>query len=98
MEHVLELSILGLVVCSFLNVLTKRNWLALLVSTFLCFGVACVDEYIQQFSEGRRPEWRDVQLDTISAVFGILFAGIAFGLFWYIHGLKRKIRLLEKQR
>ena len=96
MGHVLEFSLLGLVVSSFLNVVTKRNWFAVIVSPFICFGVACFDEYLQQFSEGRGPGWRDVRLDTISAVLGILLAGIVFGLFWYIHGLKKKIRLLEK--
>ena len=95
MGHVLEFSLLGMAVCGFLNVLTKRNWLAMLVSPMICFGVAGADEYIQQFSEGRGPSWRDVRLDTFSALSGVLLAGIVFGLFWYIHGMKRRILLLE---
>lgn len=95
MGHVLEFSLLGMAVCSFLNVLTKWNWISMLVSPMICFGVAIADEYIQQFSEGRGPSWRDVRLDTFSALSGVLLAGIVFGMFWYIHGLKRRILLLE---
>jgi VanZ family protein len=97
MGHVLEFSLLGMWVCAFLNVLTKRNWLAIIISPFICFSVAYADEYIQQFSEGRRSGWMDVRLDTISAILGILLAGIVFGLFWYIHGLKQKIGLLKSE-
>ena len=96
--HVLEFSLLGMMVCGFLNILTKRNGFAVLVSPFFCFAVAVVDEYIQRFSDGREPRWRDVRLDTISALLGILLAGIVFGLFWHIHGLKRKIQLLENNK
>ncbi len=90
--HVLEFSALGFIVCSLLNVITKRNWLAVLVTPFICFAVACMDEYIQEFSAGRGPGWKDVRLDTISATFGVLLAGVVFWVFWTIYKLKRQVR------
>ncbi len=93
MGHVAEYSMLGFVLCSLLNVITKRNWLAIIISPLLGFGIACIDEYLQNFSEGRGPGWKDVRLDTISVILGVLLAGIVFGLYWYIHKLKNRLKV-----
>jgi len=96
MGHVTEFSLLGFVLCSLFNVITKRNWLAVIISPILGFGVACFDEYLQQFSEGRGAGWKDVRLDTISVIIGVLFAGIVFANYWYIDKLKKQLNDRKK--
>ena len=90
MGHVCEYALLGFIACSFLNVLLRNNYVAMVVSPVFCFGVACVDEYLQQFADGRGPMWRDVRLDTLSAFCGIVTSGIVFAVLWRMLYLKRE--------
>ena len=40
----------------------------------LCVGVACFDEYLQSFSDGRAKQISDVLTDSLGAIAGFIFA------------------------
>ncbi len=50
-------------------------WLVLSAGLF-CVGFACLDEYHQSFSAGRTPQKRDVAIDSVGVLFGIIVTRI----------------------
>ena len=70
--HLFEFAVLGICACGFFVFLSKcrnrryRGWQLL-----LCFAVACCDETIQSFT-GRSNSVKDVMLDFVGSVMGIL--------------------------
>ncbi|MBO5938244.1 MAG: VanZ family protein [Clostridia bacterium] len=94
MAHFTEFAILGALLC--LDVWTlgisplfaKRRFdvLWLLAALPVCFLLACTDEYLQTFSDGRASDFSDVLTDTAGASLGIalflalfLLCRLAFG-------------------
>ena len=85
MAHFTEFCILGVLLCIDLWALgcspfyARHRWdfLWLLLALPTAFLFACADEYLQNFSEGRTYEFRDVLTDTEGAALGILgFIGL----------------------
>lgn len=94
MAHFLEYGLIGLVMCSTLNLMTRRVWLAAFLSMSASPLLACLDEYHQHFVAGRTPRWFDVGVDCTGAITVIILVSI----FFYILKLRRKITELEQQK
>ena len=74
--HVLEYFVLAVTVAFPLYVYKIRGmWLVLLAGVF-CVGFAGLDEYHQSFVAGRGPSLRDVAIDSIGILPGILLVRI----------------------
>ena len=93
--HFAEFAILGWLlsasVCSIISPLSKGNSKKLFELFYILpavFTVACCDELLQNFSEGRYPAFTDVLIDTSGGLFAILSA---MGILLLIIR-KRKIR------
>lgn len=78
--HVLEFGLQGL----FLTGCYSGKFSQRIIYVFF-FGLmtACVDEFIQVFSDGRASMIQDVFLDFIGTAVGLL-------VYWFLHNLKRK--------
>lgn len=94
--HIFEYALVGLVMCCFLNVLTRRVWLAGLISIIIVPILGYIDEFNQQFTFDRTPSWFDVHVDITGAIIGILLATLFFYIFNYVRKLKRRIKELEE--
>ena len=94
--HVIEYFLLGLLVCSFFQVITRRQWLTLPLSLLACFGIAMFDERLQYFAEGRGPRMSDVWLDTGAAAIGILLMGVVLTLIQRYISMNRTIKEYER--
>ena len=94
--HVIEYFLLGLLVCSFFQVITRRQWLTLLLSPLVCFGVAAVDEWLQYFAEGRGPRMSDIWLDMGAATVGILLMSVVLFLIQRYIRMNRMIKEYER--
>ena len=98
MAHFTEFALLGVLLC--LNVwglglapfLAKRklDFLWLLSALPIAFLLACLDEYLQTFSEGRACDFTDVLTDTEGAALGILLFLACFLLLRFAFGKKQK--------
>lgn len=93
--HFMEYYIIGAVICTTLNVLTRRVFISSLSSGIICIVLAFADEYRQRFSQGRTPRIFDVKVDTCGALLGILLITVAFIIYRYIQRLKLRIKELE---
>ena len=60
------------------------------IALLAVFGVACVDEFIQRFSPGRGPSFRDVLLDTAGGACGALLFCAAVAVFYSLFKKSRK--------
>ena len=78
MFMMISISITLLVYVFFNNIL-----LSIGISIITSVGYACLDEYIQTFINGRSGNIRDVIIDSIGVIIGILITG---GILW----IKRK--------
>lgn len=97
MAHFTEFAVLGALLC--LNVwafelspfLSKRRWdfLWLLSAIPAAFLLACLDEYLQTFSEGRACDFTDVLTDTEGAALGTLIFIALFLLLRITFGRKK---------
>lgn len=96
--HFTEYLLIGLIMCSLLNVAFKKVWPAALISILTCPFLAYADEYRQKFSLGRTPRWFDVQVDTTGAIIGIIIAAICFAVFNHVKKLNNRIIELETQK
>ena len=85
MAHFTEFTILSTLLClniwalGFSPFYAKRrfDFLWLLLSLPTSFLLACVDEYLQTFSQGRTGDFSDVLTDTAGAALGsVLFLGL----------------------
>ena len=80
MAHFTEFLLLGVLLCcdiwalgiSPLRSIRRFDFLWLLFSLPISFLLACFDELLQKFSEGRTSDFLDVLTDTAGAVLGIL--------------------------
>lgn len=72
LAHMTEYFLLALTVSFPLYVYRVRGiWLLLLAGT-ICVGFACLDEFHQSFVAGRSPSKKDVAIDSIGVMAGIL--------------------------
>ena len=98
MAHFTEFTILGAILCldlwgiGLVHLRAKRRFdvLWLLVAIPASFLFACLDEYLQNFSEGRVGDFADVLTDTEGALLGtLLFLGLFLLLRVTFHPKKR---------
>ncbi|MGE5372300.1 MAG: VanZ family protein [Solirubrobacterales bacterium] len=95
LAHFSEYAFVGMALGALLYVLVRRLWLAALLSTALAPFMAYIDEYHQQFSAGRSPQWFDVYIDWCGAVLGIFLVLLLLAVYRRIQSLKARIRALE---
>jgi VanZ family protein len=65
----------------FVYMLSNNIIVSIGISSLTSIGYACLDEYIQTFIEGRSGNIKDVLIDCIGVIIGIL---IIEGLIWII--------------
>ena len=68
LAHFTEYLILGILISNYLNSYHKKIYL----STIICFVYAISDEVHQIFVPGRSFQIRDIIIDTMGAIFGII--------------------------
>lgn len=64
--------ILGILIYNVINLYSTNNKKILLISILLCIIYACSDEIHQLFVPGRSGELRDVLIDSIGSILGII--------------------------
>lgn len=95
--HFVEYFFLGLFLSLLLNLITKKIWISLPAASVICFVLAYLDEYRQQFVEGRGATWLDVRIDTYGALTAIILVTISFVFYHKFHKLKTEIHSLEEE-
>lgn len=75
--HFLIYFVLGLLIISFLKEF-NLNYKSVLIAILISFLYACSDEVHQMFVAGRSCEIRDVIIDTMGSVFGIIIYFICY--------------------
>ena len=93
--HFAEFAILGVLLSFSINSLLSpatvsalKSRLPLFFALPAIFTVGCLDELLQNFSEGRHPAFTDVLIDTAGGLFGMLFI---FGLLLIISHARKKL-------
>ncbi len=81
--HVTEFCSLGLLLSWGVRMLRKQRWEHFVYPMAIGVAVAAIDETIQIFSPGRGPHIRDVAIDTLGVVAGLL-------LFTLIHFIRNR--------
>ena len=76
LAHMTEYFLLAVAVSFPFYVYGLRGFALMVVAGLICVGFAAGDEYHQSFVAGRGPSKKDVMIDSIGALFGILFVRI----------------------
>lgn len=76
LAHMTEYFLLAVAVSFPLYVYGLRGILLLIVAGVVCIGFACTDEYHQSFVAGRGPSRKDVMIDSVGVIAGILLVRI----------------------
>lgn len=76
LAHMTEYFILAICISFPLYVYGVRGFALFLLAGILCVGFACTDEFHQSFVAGWGPSKRDVFIDSIGALFGIILVQI----------------------
>ena len=97
MAHVFEYLLMGLFLNLLISFWTDRLSISAPVSLLVCFVLACADEWSQLLTPGRGPAFRDVLIDSIGVLSGIVVSSMIYALIRYISNLKTKIVLLEQK-
>lgn len=95
--HFTEYMLIGIFLTVLLNLITKKMWISIPAASIICFALAYLDEYRQQFVVGRGSTWFDVRIDTYGSLTGIAIATVFFLIFNKFLRLKDKLRDLEEQ-
>ncbi len=74
--HFTEYLVLAVTVAFPLYVYGLRGFPLVLIAGFICVGYACLDEYHQSFISGRSPQKKDVLIDSMGALVGIIITRI----------------------
>lgn len=72
LAHFSEYALLGIALSIPMYAYHVRKWKLPLSAGLICFIYAALDEFHQNFSYGRSPQFRDVLIDTSGALVGIL--------------------------
>lgn len=72
LAHMTEYFCLAVAISFPFYVYGLRGFPLILVAGLICFGFACADEYHQSFVAGRGPSKRDVAIDCVGALLGII--------------------------
>lgn len=89
--------VLALLIIIFINknYKYKKYLLSLLITMFICFTFACLDEYHQTFVDGRTGRFSDVLIDSTGALVGTLIYGTYY--LTYNNGYKAGIITTNKE-
>ena len=92
--HALVYFILGIVIIFFTNYLfdNKRYWLSFIITMFAIVILASFDEYHLTFVDGRTGQFKDVIIDSLGALVGLLF----YGSYYLAYRLGIQNRLHQK--
>lgn len=82
LAHFTEFACLGLCLHWLVAMLRKRPWHQPVLPLLSGFLAACVDETIQCFVPGRGPGMKDVAIDTLGVLTGILLINCIKTKFW----------------
>ena len=86
--------VLAFMIIFFINYLfdNKKYWLSFIIALLLIIALAGLDEFHQTFVNGRTGDIKDVLIDTLGGIAGMLFYGTYFFVYrlGYKKGLKRK--------
>lgn len=93
--HFTQFMLIGAALCTLVNVLTRRVWVAFAVSAVGSFALAYLDEYRQNFVDDRNPQWLDVRIDSYGALTGIILTSLFFFAYFKIQSLRQEVRRLE---
>ena len=72
--HFIIYLILGILFYNLIRLYMNKNFKILIISILLCFIYACSDEIHQLFIFGRSGELRDVLIDSIGSLLGVMIA------------------------
>ena len=76
LAHMAEYFLLAVAVSFPLYVYGLHGLLLVLVAGVICVGYACTDEYHQAFVAGRAASWKDVGIDSVGVLIGIILVRI----------------------
>lgn len=82
LAHFTEFACLGLCLYWLVAMLQKRPWQQPVLPLLGGFLAACVDETIQCFVPGRGPGMKDVAIDTLGVLTGVLLINFIKTKFW----------------
>ncbi len=72
LAHFTEYMLLAISVAFPLYVFGLRGFPLVIVAGMICIGYACLDEYHQSFISGRSPQKKDVLIDSMGVMVGII--------------------------
>lgn len=81
LAHFSEYALLGIALAIPMYAYRVRRWKLPLSAGLICFLYAVLDEFHQNFSYGRSPQFRDVIIDTCGAIVGILIGWLIAHIF-----------------
>lgn len=81
LAHVFMFMMISISIVIFVYMLSSNIIISIGISSLISIGYACLDEYIQTFIEGRSGNIKDVMIDCIGVIIGIIIIG---GLIWII--------------
>lgn len=76
LAHMTEYFILAICLSFPLYVYGVRGFALFILAGLLSVGFACTDEFHQSFVAGRGPSKRDVMIDSVGALFGIILVQV----------------------
>lgn len=95
--HFLQFLFIGIAMCTTLNLILRKVVASFFISAVGCLVLAYLDEYRQQFIEGRTPQWLDVRIDCYGSITGIVLTTLVFVIYFKIKRLQQEIRELKER-
>ncbi|WP_281884353.1 VanZ family protein [Paenibacillus sp. YYML68] len=95
--HFIEYMFVGMFLCAFLNIVTRRVAVSFVGAALLSVILAYLDEFRQKFIDGRSPTWLDVRIDSYGAFVGITAVTLFFIAYFKIAKLKAEVKRLEAE-
>lgn len=96
--HFLEYMVIGTLVCTLLNLLFRKMWLAAAATVVLCPILGIIDEYRQKFISGRTSKLSDVTIDSCGAILGVILVTLLFLVMRKIGKRKERTADLEERQ
>ncbi len=93
--HMLEFALLVVLLYRALPKPKHQNWQRFALASLLALGYAAIDEIHQGYVPGRQPSVRDVAIDAIGIIFGVLALFLFF--FWVKKRQKSQTRITSQR-
>ncbi|MGL4774656.1 MAG: VanZ family protein [Clostridium sp.] len=88
--HFFQFQVLAILLCLFMLSLNIKNKKAIILTLIIVVIYASMDEFHQLFIDGRGAQVRDVFIDTLGGMFGIIVAQIIYKISKQISKRKQK--------